>query len=123
MMSCAITFLGTPVKRTLQSVEEPPAKQDTAEDYQHVFLFVCFFYDHFPGKVIIHAALVLMQELHQGVSNLHSEQPTYPRNTECNQKSGRVYGEGDIAGDFQAVLCEHIGGKGAGGHVMGKFNI
>ena len=42
MMSCAITFLGMPVKRTLQSVEEPPAKEDTAEDYQYVFLFVCF---------------------------------------------------------------------------------
>ena len=52
MMSYAITFSGTPVKRSLQSVEDPPAKQDTAEDYQYVFLFVCLFYDHFPSEVI-----------------------------------------------------------------------
>ena len=44
MMSYAITFSGTPVKRTLQSVEELPAKQDTAEEYQYVFLSVCLFY-------------------------------------------------------------------------------
>ena len=43
MMSYAITFLGTIVKRTLQSVEELPAKQDTAEEYQCVFLSVCLF--------------------------------------------------------------------------------
>ena len=72
MMSHAITFLGTPVKRTMQSGQEPPTKQGTAEDYQCVFLFVLF-YDHFPNKVIIHAALVFMQELHQGVGNLYSD--------------------------------------------------
>ena len=42
MMSYAITFPGMPVKRTLESVEDPPAKQDTAENYQYVFLFVSF---------------------------------------------------------------------------------
>ena len=52
MMSYAITFSGMPVKRTLQSVEDPPAKQDTAEDYQYVFLLVFLFYDHFPSEVI-----------------------------------------------------------------------
>ena len=53
MMSYAIyTFLGTPVKRTSELMQELPAKQHTAEDHQFGFLFVCLFYDHFLGNVI-----------------------------------------------------------------------
>ena len=52
---------------------------------------------------------------------IQSNQPT-PETMNVIKNLG-VHGEGDIAGDFQAVLRKHISGKAAGGHVKGKFNI